>query len=292
MLFMASAARATTSTTRPTPGVTFERVAQSDPPLKYFVVSVNLSDPHVHLKVSRGSGDAHLPGSWETTLMPVSQMAERDGLSVAVNGNLFTAKVTWWIFGQRMPYFLGNLAKVSGWAMSDGALYSVNPADRNWPSLVVNDLGQVRIGRFIQLPADARNVVSGIAQIVTDGRNTAVKDSDSITLAQPAPRTAAGIDREGKTLILLVADGERPDYSVGITHHQMAQAMLQRGAWDAIALDGGGSTTLVMRDSQGKARVVNYPSDGRQFVENLSVERSVANALGVVIDGAATQPSK
>ncbi len=291
MLFIASAARATTSTTRPMPGVTLERVVQSDPPLRYFVVSVNLRDPHVHLTVSRGSGAARLPAPWETTLMPVSRMARRDGLSVAVNGNLFMAKDAWWIFGRRVPYFLGNLARVCGWAMSDGSLYSEYPPDRNWPSLIVNDRGRVRIGRFVQLPADARNVVSGIAQIVTDGRNTAA-DSDSGELAQPAPRTAAGIDREGNTLILFVADGERPNYSVGITHSRMAEEMLGRGAWDAIALDGGGSTTLVMRDSHGIARVVNCPSDGHQIADNLSIERSVANALGVVIDAAATRPSK
>ncbi|HEX4053491.1 MAG TPA: phosphodiester glycosidase family protein [Tepidisphaeraceae bacterium] len=285
-------ARARTSTTRPMPGVTLERVAENDPPLKYFVVSVNLSDPRVHLKVSRGSGDAHVPRPWETTLMPVSQMAQRDGLSVAVNGNLFAAKVTWWIMGRRVPYFLGNLARVHGWAMSDGALYSANPYGRNSPSLVINDRGDVRIGRFDHLPTDARNVVSGIAQIVTDGRNTAALDSDGGTFSKPAPRTAVGIDRQGKTLILFVADGERPDYSVGITHHHMAQEMIRRAAWDAIALDGGGSTTLVMRNSAGKAQVVNYPSDGNQFADNLSVERSVANALGVVIDGAATRPSK
>ena len=107
MLYIASAARAAVSTTRPMPGVTLERVVQDDPPLKYFVVSVNLDDPRVHLKVMRGSGTAHLTAPWETTLMPVSQMAERDGVSVAVNGNLFMARQGPWIFGRRVPYFPG-----------------------------------------------------------------------------------------------------------------------------------------------------------------------------------------
>jgi exopolysaccharide biosynthesis protein len=291
-LLTASGAPATVSTTRPMPGVTFERIVESDPPLKYYVVSVDLSDPRVHLKVLRGSGDAHLTPPWETRLMPVSQMAERDGTSIAVNGNLFMAGGGPWIFGRRDPYFPGNAALVCGWAMSDGEVYSPNPRDRNWPSLVVNDRGEVAIGRFRELPADAREVVSGIVQIVTDGRDTAVAETSPSSLAQPAPRTAAGIDRAGKTLILFVADGRRPDYSVGITHHRMAQEMLARGAWNAIALDGGGSTTLVMRDKQGKIQVINHPSDGHDLPIELSVERSVANALGVVIDGATTRPGQ
>ena len=45
----------------------------------------------------------------------------------------------------------------------------------------------------------------------------------------------------------------------------MAEELLARGAWEAIALDGGGSTTLVMRDGQGKVEVVNHPSDGHDF---------------------------
>ena len=54
----------------------------------------------------------------------------------------------------------------------------------------VNDRGEVTIGQFKELPKDAREVVSGIVEIVTDGRNTAVEDSDTSTFAKPAPRTA------------------------------------------------------------------------------------------------------
>ncbi len=287
VLFAASLACADVETTRPMPGVTFERGVENDPPLKYFVVSVNLDDPRVHLKVLRGSGVAIPALPWETTLMPVSKMAERDGVSIAVNGNLFMAREGPWIFGRRVPYFSGNSALVCGWAMSDGVVYSLYPHDRNWPSLVVNDRGEVRIGTFENLPGDAREVVSGIFQIVTDGHNTA----DASSLAQSAPRTGMGIDRAGKKLILFVADGRRPDYSAGVTYRRVAEEMMARGAWDAIALDGGGSTTLVMRDGQGKVQLINRPSDGHDLAVDLSVERSVGNALGVVIDGATMQQS-
>ncbi|MGD0388407.1 MAG: phosphodiester glycosidase family protein [Tepidisphaeraceae bacterium] len=292
LFLIAPAGIAEVSTARPMPGVTFERNVQTDPPLRFYVVTVDLTDPRIHLKVSRGGSDAPLAAPWETTLLPVSRMAQRDGLSVAVNGNFFAAKDALEILGRRVPYFVGNWARACGWAMSDGRLFSPSPLLRDWPSLVVNDRGQVRIGRFAQLPADAKQVVSGIRQIVTDGRITADPDSNLTSAGRPAPHTVAGIDRQGRTLLLLVVDGRRPDYSIGMDYHRMAEEMAARGAWNALVLDGGGSATLVMRDNQGTVSVVNRPSDGHDLAIPLSVERCVADALGVVIDGAVTRPSQ
>lgn len=280
------------STTRPWPGITLDRCVQSDPPTRYFVVTVDLTDPRIHLKVSRGGSSAKLTPPWETTLMPVSKMAQRDGLTLAINGNLFASKDAPIFLGRPVPYFLGNWARCCGWAMTDGKLYSQWPLQRDWPSLVVNDRGQVSIGRFPQVPEDARQIVSGIWQIVTDGQITAAPDSNDNGAGKPAPHAVAGIDRDGHTLILLVVDGRRPEYSLGMGCHRMAEEMLARGAWNAIVLDGGGSTTLVLRDKDGKVNVVNRPSDGHDLPIALSVERSVANALGVIVDGAATRPSK
>ena len=60
------------------------------------------------------------------------------------------------------------------------------------------------------------------------------------------PRTAIGIDRTGRQLLLLVIDGRRDDYSVGATHAELAEELIRLGAWDAVNLDGGGSSTMVM----------------------------------------------
>jgi len=289
VLLIAPASLADVATTRPMRGITLERDVQSDPPLHFYVVTVDLTDPKIHLKVSRG-GSEHLPQPWEVTLMPVSEMAERDGLSVAVNGNLFDCESYAAVMDYKIPYFWGNWARTCGWAMSDGALFSGSPADVDWPSLVVDDRGRVNIGRIERIPTDAKQIVSGIWQIVTNGRINA--GNDSKRPHEPAPHTAVGIDRGGKKLMLFVVDGRRPTYSVGMGWRQMAEEMLARGAWNALLLDGGGSTTLVMRNKQGTADVVNLPSDGHDLPIALSVPRPVANALGVVIDGAVTRPDQ
>lgn len=82
------------------------------------------------------------------------------------------------------------------------------------------------------------------------------------------PRTAIGIDKNGGYIILVV-DGRQGYYSTGLTLTELAYTMQKFGAVDAINLDGGGSTAMVVRN-----RLINRPSDG--------FERSVSNALMVM----------
>jgi exopolysaccharide biosynthesis protein len=292
LLSLCASCAGETSTTRPWPGITLERDVLADPPTHFYVVTIDLTNPHIHLVVSRGGWSAKLTAPWETTLLPVSLMAKRDGLTLAVNGNLFASKEAPIFLGRKVPYFVGNWARCCGWAMSDGVLYSRWPLEADWHSLVVSDSGRVSIGEFTQLPEDARQVVSGVWQIVTDGQITADPDTNETTAGRPAPHTVVGIDRDGRTLTILVVDGRRAEYSLGMGRHRMAEEMLARGAWNALVLDGGGSTTLVLRDREGNVHVVNRPSDGHDLPVAMSVERSVANALGVIVDGAATRPGK
>ena len=88
------------------------------------------------------------------------------------------------------------------------------------------------------------------------------------------PRTAVGIASDGRRLIFVVVDGRQKPYSDGMTLRELANLMLALGARDAINLDGGGSSTLVVATAGG-LRVANRPSDA-------AGERAVGNALGVV----------
>jgi exopolysaccharide biosynthesis protein len=81
------------------------------------------------------------------------------------------------------------------------------------------------------------------------------------------PRTAAGITPDG-SLILLVVDGRQPE-SRGVSLRELAHLMRDRGAEEAVNLDGGGSSTLVVR-----GQLVNRPEGG-------TAQREVATALGI-----------
>jgi len=87
------------------------------------------------------------------------------------------------------------------------------------------------------------------------------------------PRTAIGSDKSGRKLIMVSVDG-RQQGSIGMTLRELAEFMKEIGAYNAINLDGGGSTTMVSRPlGVNRLEVVNSPSEG--------VQRKVANAVGV-----------
>jgi len=89
------------------------------------------------------------------------------------------------------------------------------------------------------------------------------------------PRTAAGYADSGRRLLLVVIDGRQPGYSVGTTVRETAALLRDLGAREALNLDGGGSTAMIVRDPKsGKVHTVNKPSDA-------TGERPVGNAVVV-----------
>lgn len=83
-----------------------------------------------------------------------------------------------------------------------------------------------------------------------------------------APRSAFGVTKYGD-YIFAVVDG-RQSHSRGCTLQEWADILInQFGAVDAINLDGGGSTELIVNDN-----IVNIPSDGQ--------ERAVGSALMIL----------
>ncbi len=84
------------------------------------------------------------------------------------------------------------------------------------------------------------------------------------------PRTAIAKLTSGK-LLLFTVDGRQPGISVGMSLDMVANLLIEFGADEAINLDGGGSTTMVVRD-----QVVNRPSDP-------TGERPVSDAILVFV---------
>ena len=70
-------------------------------------------------------------------------------------------------------------------------------------------------------------------------------------------RSGAGISSDGKTLYLLVVEGEQPSRSTGLTYPQCAQIFKAMGCSDALEFDGGGSSQLCINGIS----VLNYKTN-------------------------------
>jgi len=233
--------------------------------MRLFVVKVDLSNPDLSVRVSPGGPDPDGDGEWETTLMRPTAIAARERFDLVVNGDFFGIRQD--PNATTQPGYRADIwAGAIGPAVSDGKAWSSSREKR--PCLVIRKNGKAAIEMVGKPPADAREVISGNTMLVDDG--------EIVPHANKArhPRTVVGLDREAKTLTILIVDGRRPGASVGMSYAELAAEMKRLGCWDAVNLDGGGSTVLAMRKPDGDGyTILNTPSDGR--------ERPVANVLGI-----------
>ncbi|MDT0344731.1 phosphodiester glycosidase family protein [Streptomyces sp. DSM 44938] len=124
-----------------------------------------------------------------------------------------------------------------------------------------------RTGDGGPLPTTA---VGGRGLLVVDGEP---RNWEGLPNNATAPRTAVGFSRDGQDMYVLTVDG-RQAHSGGVTLTELAVMMTGLGAYNALNLDGGGSTTLLARDPGAAApHVLNSPSDGQ--------EREVPNGLAI-----------
>ena len=270
-----------------------EALARETPegPVRAWVARVDLNDPRVSFVVTslleRREGD---PERAEARLVSTDVWAEREGVDLAVNANFFArlegagAPVLGWT--DALPVDLVGLSRSEGRTVSPprrgGGVEA--PAD---PALLIDEAKdghcpcQARAAHAGESDLDGvEEAVAGMGArngnpgtlLVENGRNLGA--TAQVAPTQRHPRTAAGVTRDGRTLLLLVVDGRQAGWSIGATLPELAQTMLDAGAWNAVNLDGGGSSVMWHREPGATAgRVLNRPSDGHV--------RPVANHLGV-----------
>lgn len=155
---------------------------------------------------------------------------------------------------------LGSLAKVGARLNVDAGL--VNEAGR---TLKAGSSTDVVNGAPVLMSNGAENITAQQDGMVHQG------DGNSFYYGwvhKRNPRTIAGVDAQGRTL-LVTADG-RQTTALGLSIKESADVARSLGMVDAINLDGGGSTTMVV-----SGQVVNSPSDA-------AGQRPVGDALLVL----------
>ncbi len=219
------------------------------------VAVIDLTDPSIEVKTL-------IPFESGLRLdLRTTESLVRDGtVDLAVNANYF-----------------GNDGIV-GLSVVDGQ--AVNPARGSDPVLLIRDgSAEVRYG-----PGDLTGVQQAVAgvgpnatiligtMLVLDGEN--LGKTARVEPLNRHPRTAVGVDRSGKQLILMVIDGRQPDHSVGVTLPELAEAMIAQGVDDAINLDGGGSSVLAWRDGSAVRTTQQSQDEHRRVPVHLGVRRT------------------
>jgi len=130
------------------------------------------------------------------------------------------------------------------------------------------------IQKISPAPDKIVTLLNGYPKIVSNGENCALScyaaEGGSNTFATARhPRTAAGFSQDKRFLYFVTVDG-RQTTSNGMSLPELADFLVKFGLYSAVNMDGGGSTTMLVRNN-----IVNSPSDA-------GGERSVSNCLMVV----------
>ena len=118
---------------------------------------------------------------------------------------------------------------------------------------------------------DIEFAISGGAQLIKDGK---IPDKFSSNISGTHPRTAIGTSKDDETLYLVTVDG-RQKSSIGMTQQELAEFLLDIDVYNAINLDGGGSTTMLARKlGDTTLSTINSPSGGSL--------RAIINGVGIL----------
>ncbi len=121
------------------------------------------------------------------------------------------------------------------------------------------------IGTSVKLDIDLNidldkihTAISGGALLVKDGEIPTFTSNISGT----HPRTAIGTSKDEETLYLITVDG-RQKTSIGMTQTELANFLIEKNIYNALNLDGGGSTTMVAQKlGDTSLSIINSPSSG------------------------------
>ena len=228
-------------------GVEFARgeADDSEPRLQRVgAVRVDLRAPGIELFSTPPGGAAPMETTSETT----GEFLAHYRLQVAINANFYA------------PCCTPGDKDLLGLAMSRGTVVSP-PVSTGTGSaaLVVTRDNHATITKT-SAGFTTRNywtAIAGSEIVLAGGAKPTLADTEFNKTLHP--RTAVGLTKDRRYLILMIIDGRQPGYSMGATMEEVADWLQRFGASEGLNLDGGGSTTLV-RELDGKPKVLNLPS--------------------------------
>ncbi len=189
------------------PGVSRFDFESTDPnfPLIYHAIKISLNNPDLMITGTQ----------WERT----SDFALREGCLVAVNATPFTKTSLVGIYKEK-----GNI---------------ISSSNSRYAALAFGESG----AKIFDVQKDDAFTefdfcVGGFFVVLQDGQVC------TEFVRRHTSRSGAGLSADGKTLYLLVVEGEHPGKSRGLSYPQCGEIFRAMGCHNALELDGGGSSEL------------------------------------------------
>lgn len=216
--------------------------------------------------------DIKLQYAYEPKRTKTSVMAKKRNAIAAVNGSFFDME-------NHNPICHLRINGVEIGENTPGK-DTLNRKYYQYGTLVFNDK-DVRIvhtdsARLWERSLPDKNIMTAGPLLIYQGNDLPMRNDLSFVNSRHN-RTAVGIKADG-TILLFTVDG-RTKQSEGMTLDELIATLRWLGCQDALNLDGGGSSTLYLREYPNGG-IINHPTDNGLFDHN--GERAVSNSILVV----------
>lgn len=239
-------------------------------------VRVDLTDPGISLFTTpRAPG--WVAESRETLSLGIVNFIKNYKVQVACDANFYGPNSD--------PSSEGLAMEVHGFLMSTGQVVSPFDSQNRYATMMFTSNNVASINLNSRPPGFDTNgiytAVTGFYPVLTNGINVwALYYSDFFnqypdsSIHTPQPRTVFGLSQDRRYLYMMTIDGRQSgngggacgnpatcaNYSNGALDAESAMWMLLFGGWDAISMDGGGSTALYMANCAGDPIGLNHSS--------------------------------
>ncbi|MBK8915438.1 MAG: phosphodiester glycosidase family protein [Phycisphaerales bacterium] len=253
-----------------------KRTYSAPAPQRVWIARVDLRAPGVRLQLTEPADFEGEEAKFETRCANTLEFARHTGVQLAFNTSAFGP------FRARM----GQPMNVAGFAATAGRIYS--KPEKDYGALLIDREGRASLRGAARDEGGTWHAIPGFRMLLDDGQIVVSQQEADSGFGGVNPRTAVGVDRDGGTLWIVVADGRQKGVAVGWTLVELAVLMESLGCRDALNLDGGGSSTFVLEDEAGVHRLMNTPV-GAGVAGSL---RQVAHNVGFYLPGTAIAAAK
>lgn len=244
-------------------------------PMMIHILEIDLDTPGLTFVVTPGTPK---DGN-EFVAEKTTAFAGREHLDAAINATYFRPFDGGHLLDKPYVPALGQGVQVDGVSMAHGHM------DSDYTSPDPRSSGAVCIhARDVQImashcPRQTTDAVGAGPVLMLHGKVLPLESKRHDYYYNTEPRTAIALDKARRKMWWVVVDGRQPHYSEGMPLPELTTLLRQLGADSAINMDGGGSSTMVLRQD-GKLQIANSPIHtgipGR--------ERPVGNHLGLRVD--------
>ena len=231
---------------------------------KIFLFEVNLKKATILATLPDDDNSVYGNSKTQKMTEQIAALAKkRTSLNVigGINGDFFQVATK--------PYTIQGVLYRNGTCFKDTFSDKVNTVFAVFSDGTAACLNQ---SEFPGVKSNIKEAVGGRQNLLENGSKISFTDT------KLEPRTCVGVSKDGNTAYLLIVDGRADQYgtgSYGASYDALARLMLAAGAYEAINLDGGGSSTYVVNRS-GSYVFLNKPGNAS------NIERAVFDGLAIV----------